>query len=189
MSDAVGVRSSVGPDTTPDHTWEGCTSATLLIWYIKSMVVKATFGAGCFWHVEEIFLQTPGVMDTKVGYTGGHMHDPSYRDVCTDRTGHAEAVQVEYDPERISYDKLLEIFWRNHDPTTPNRQGPDIGTQYRSAIFCHSPEQERQAHQSARALNESGRLRAPVVTQIVQAGQFYKAEEYHQRYFRKMGMA
>lgn len=151
--------------------------------------MKATFGAGCFWHVEEVFLRTPGVVGTRVGYTGGRTEDPTYMDVCTDRTGHAEAVEVEYDPDRISYDDLLGVFWNNHNPTTPNRQGPDVGTQYRSVIFYHSPEQETGAKRSMKALNESGQLQRPVVTQIVPAGQFYKAEEYHQRYFRKMGMA
>lgn len=150
--------------------------------------VKATFGAGCFWHVEAMFARVPGVTGTSVGYAGGALEDPTYEQVCTDRTGHAEAVQVEYDPERVSYGRLLEVFWGGHDPTTPNRQGPDVGTQYRSVIFCHSAEQERIARESARAVAESGRFSAPIVTQIVDAPAFYRAEEYHQRYFEKNGV-
>lgn len=150
--------------------------------------MKATFGAGCFWHVEELFRRLPGVTGTAVGYTGGHTVDPTYGDVCTDKTGHVEAVQVEYDPNVIAYGQLLDVFWRNHDPTTPNRQGPDVGTQYRSAIFFHSEEQERQARRSKEELDSSHKLSAPVVTQILPAPKFYLAEEYHQRYFEKMGM-
>lgn len=148
--------------------------------------MKATFGAGCFWHVEEVFRRTSGVKDTAVGYTGGRTADPTYQDVCTDRTGHAEAVQVEYDPEAVTFDELLDIFWRNHNPTTPNRQGPDIGTQYRSAIFFHSEEQREQALKSKNVLESSGHLGAPVVTEIALAPKFYRAEEYHQRYIDKM---
>lgn len=150
--------------------------------------MKATFGAGCFWHVEAMFGSVPGVTGTSVGYAGGSVRDPSYEQVCTDRTGHAEAVQVEYDPERVSYEKLLEVFWAGHDPTTPNRQGPDVGTQYRSVIFCHSEGQERAARESARALAESGRFPRPIVTQIESAPEFYRAEEYHQKYLEKSGM-
>jgi len=150
--------------------------------------MKATFGAGCFWHVEEIFRRAPGVMDAKVGYTGGRTKDPTYQDVCTDQTGHAEAVQVEYDPAKITFKELLEIFWSNHNPTTPNRQGPDIGTQYRSAIFYHTSEQMSEAKESMRAHEEKNTFHAPIVTEIVPATQFYKAEEYHQRYFEKQGM-
>ena len=148
--------------------------------------MKATFGAGCFWHVEELFRRLPGVIDTKVGYTGGHVKNPTYQEVCTDRTGHAEAVQVEYDPDKISYEDLLGVFWRNHDPTTPNRQGPDIGSQYRSVIFFHSKEQEDIARISKRELEKSAKFSRPIVTEIMPATEFYPAEEYHQRYFEKM---
>jgi peptide-methionine (S)-S-oxide reductase len=151
--------------------------------------MKATFAAGCFWGVEELFRNTPGVLSTQVGYTGGHTQNPTYKEVCTDRTGHAEAVEIEYDPERISYEELLEIFWANHDPTTLNRQGPDIGTQYRSAIFYHSPEQKAAAIASKQALEQSGRFRRPIVTEIVPAGPFYRAEEYHQQYLAKRGLS
>jgi peptide-methionine (S)-S-oxide reductase len=150
--------------------------------------MKATFGAGCFWHVEEVFAKTLGVVGTAVGYIGGHTDSPTYQDVCTNRTGHVEAVQVEYDQDRVSFEDLLDIFWGNHNPTTPNRQGPDVGTQYRSAIFFHSPEQEALARRSRETLDASGKLPAPVVTQIVPATAFYRAEEYHQRYFKKMGL-
>ena len=150
--------------------------------------MKATFGAGCFWHVEEIFRKAPGVMDARVGYTGGRTNNPTYQDVCTDQTGHAEAVQVEYDPAKIAFKELLEIFWRNHNPTTPNRQGPDIGTQYRSAIFYHSEEQKAEANESKKVHEEKDTFHAPIVTEIVPATQFYEAEEYHQRYFEKQGM-
>lgn len=151
--------------------------------------MKATFGAGCFWHVEHIFANTKGVTSTAVGYTGGHVEGPSYEEVCTDRTGHAEAVQVEYDPDQVSYDDLLGVFWSNHDPTTPNRQGPDVGIQYRSAVFCHNDGQRLAAEKSRDALARSGRYRGPIVTEIVPAAPFYRAEEYHQRYFAKRGIA
>ena len=127
-------------------------------------------------------------MGTAVGYIGGHTDNPTYQDVCTNRTGHVEAVQVEYDQDRVSFEDLLDIFWGNHNPTTPNRQGPDVGTQYRSVIFFHSPEQEALARRSRETLDASGRLPAPAVTQIVPATAFYRAEEYHQRYFKKMGL-
>lgn len=148
---------------------------------------KATFAAGCFWGVEERFRQTSGVIATRVGYTGGYLENPSYRDVCTGQTGHAEAVEVTYDPEQVSYEQLLEIFWTGHDPTTLNRQGPDVGTQYRSAIFYHSPEQEAAARDSKAALEHSGRHRRAIVTQIVPASTFYQAEDYHQQYLAKRG--
>lgn len=148
----------------------------------------ATFGAGCFWGVESAFRQIPGVTDVKVGYEGGSLVNPSYRDVCTDRTGHAEVVQVEFDPAKVSYDRLLDAFWNMHDPTTLNRQGPDVGTQYRSVIFTHSPEQEAAAKASVAKLSASGRFKRPIVTQIVPAATFYPAEEYHQRYFEKQGI-
>lgn len=150
---------------------------------------KATFAAGCFWGVEETFRQTPGVVSTMVGYTGGTTKDPTYREVCTDTTGHAEAVLVEYDPTRVTYDQLLEIFWANHNPTTLNRQGPDTGSQYRSAIFYHNAEQERAARASMERLEKSGKWKRPIVTQIVPAATFYKAEEYHQQYLAKRGLA
>ncbi len=152
-------------------------------------MATATFAAGCFWGVEATFGQIEGVTRTEVGYTGGSTENPSYKDVCTDRTGHAEAVQVEYDPDKVSYDQLLDVFWANHDPTTPNRQGPDVGSQYRSAIFFHSPDQEAEAKASKEALDKSGRFRRPIVTQIVPAATFYPAEEYHQKYLEKRGLA
>ncbi len=150
---------------------------------------KATFAAGCFWGVESVFEQVPGVIGTRVGYAGGATESPSYEDVCSGRTGHAEAVEVAFDPARVGYDDLLRIFWMNHDPTTPNRQGPDVGTQYRSVVFVHSDEQERAARRSKEELEASGRHRRPVVTEIVPAGRFWEAEEYHQKYFSRRGMA
>ncbi len=154
----------------------------------ESQVEQATFGAGCFWGVEEEFRQLPGVIDTKVGYMGGTLENPTYRDVCTDRTGHAEVVQVAFDPTKISYAQLLETFWNAHDPTTLNRQGPDFGSQYRSAIFFHSSEQEAEAKRSLEALQKSGRFKRAVVTKIEPAQKFYVAEEYHQRYLQKQGL-
>jgi len=150
---------------------------------------KATFAAGCFWGVEATFRQLPGVISTRVGYTGGQLPNPTYKDVCTDRTGHAEAVEVEYDPAKISYEQLLNVFWENHDPTQLNRQGPDWGTQYRSAIFFHTPEQESAAKASKEVLGKSGRLSKPIVTRIVPATTFYEAEDYHQQYLEKRGLA
>src|SRR5919108_5084568 len=152
-------------------------------------MAKATFAAGCFWGVETTFRQLPGVNSTRVGYTGGNFPNPTYKDVCTDRTGHAEAVEVDYDPAEISYDKLLDVFWENHDPTQLNRQGPDWGTQYRSAVFFHSPEQEAAAKASKEALEKSGRFPKKIVTQIVPATTFYQAEDYHQQYLEKRGLA
>ena len=149
----------------------------------------ATFGAGCFWGVEETFRQIPGVVDTAVGYLGGQTNNPTYQDVCTDETGHAEVVQVAYDPARVSYEQLLNTFWESHDPTTLNRQGPDIGTQYRSAIFFHSPEQERVARASKEKMQASGKFRRPIVTEITPASAFYRAEEYHQKYLAKRGVS
>ncbi len=148
---------------------------------------KATFAAGCFWGVEAEFRAVPGVVATRVGYIGGTTENPTYREVCSHTTGHAEAVEVEFDPAVVSYERLLEVFWDCHDPTTLNRQGPDVGTQYRSAIFCHTPEQERAARASKERLEESGRLRRTIVTQIVPATTFWCAEEYHQRYHEKQG--
>ncbi|HKY62301.1 MAG TPA: peptide-methionine (S)-S-oxide reductase MsrA [bacterium] len=150
---------------------------------------KAIFAAGCFWGVEETFRRLPGVIDTAVGYTGGETDNPTYKEVCTDRTGHAEAVQVEYDPEKISYDRLLEVFWANHDPTTKDRQGPDIGSQYRSAIYFFNPEQEKTARASKEALSASGKFRRPIVTEITPAATFFRAEDYHQRYLEKRGLS
>jgi peptide-methionine (S)-S-oxide reductase len=147
----------------------------------------ATFGAGCFWQVEVEFRNVPGVLDTAVGYMGGTLSDPTYRDVCTDRTGHAEAVQVEYDPARVTYEELLEAFWRVHNPTTKNRQGWDFGSQYRSAIFFQDAEQEAAALASRQRAQPL--LRRPIVTEITPAGTFWRAEEYHQRYLEKRGLA
>ena len=147
---------------------------------------RATFAAGCFWGVEASFRALPGVVDAQVGYTGGTLPNPTYHDVCTDRTGHAEALEITFDPAKISYEKLLDHFWQMHDPTTPNRQGPDFGTQYRSAIFFHSPEQEKAARASRERWQE--RFRQPIVTEIVSATTFYRAEEYHQRYLEKKGL-
>ena len=149
--------------------------------------MKATFAAGCFWHVEDLFRKVKGVRSATSGYTGGTMPSPSYEDVCTDRTGHAEAVQVEYDPEQISYAELLKVFWENHNPTTLNRQGPDAGTQYRSAIFYHDLEQEKTAKKSMKNLQES-MPEKKIVTEITPAKEFFKAEEYHQKYIEKQGL-
>lgn len=148
---------------------------------------NATFGAGCFWGVEEAFRQVPGVIEVTVGYAGGILENPTYSDVCSGRTGHAEVVQVEYDPERVSYDRLLDTFWELHDPTTLNRQGPDVGSQYRSAIFTHDDDQRAAAVASKERLQATGRHRRPIVTEITPAPRFYRAEEYHQRYHQKHG--
>ena len=150
---------------------------------------KATFGAGCFWGIEVKFRQIPGVTDAAVGYAGGKFENPTYEDVCTDRTGHAEVVQVTFDPAKVGYKQLLEVFWGSHDPTTLNRQGPDHGTQYRSVIFFHSPEQEAAARASKEKQQASGRFKKPIVTEIARASMFYRAEEYHQRYLEKRGLA
>jgi peptide-methionine (S)-S-oxide reductase len=148
---------------------------------------KATFGAGCFWGVEVAFRNVPGVTDTAVGYMGGTVANPTYEQVCTDRTGHAEVVQVEYGPDEVSYEQLLDTFWEEHDPTQMNRQGPDVGSQYRSVVFFHTPEQQEQA------LASKARIQAqsadPVVTEIEPAGDFWRAEEYHQQYLVKRGVA
>ena len=149
---------------------------------------KATFGAGCFWGVEEEFRKIPGVLDAAVGYAGGTMDNPTYRDVCTDRTGHAEVVEVDFDPSVVSYDRLLDVFWNAHDPTQVNRQGPDVGTQYRSVIFTHSPDQESTARASRDRLDQSGRFRRPIATQIEPAPKFWRAEDYHQQYLAKRGL-
>jgi len=150
---------------------------------------KATFGAGCFWHVEEAFRHVPGVSSTAVGFMGGSTKEPSYKEVCTGRTGHAEVVFIEYDPEVISYDDLLKIFWEVHDPTSLNRQGPDIGHQYRSVIFYYSDGQKEKAGASKEALRGSGKYGSNIVTEIVPAMDFFMAEEYHQQYLEKRGLS
>jgi peptide-methionine (S)-S-oxide reductase len=149
----------------------------------------AVFGAGCFWGVESAFRAVEGVVDVAVGYAGGTVPKPNYRTVCSGKTGHAEVVQVEYDPARVSFEQLLEVFWQIHDPTTLNRQGPDFGTQYRSIVFYSDEHERKAAEESKRRLDESGKLGRPVVTQIVPAAEFYRAEEYHQRYYERMGIA
>ncbi|MBI4145501.1 peptide-methionine (S)-S-oxide reductase MsrA [Candidatus Woesearchaeota archaeon] len=145
----------------------------------------ATFAAGCFWHVQWSFDQVKGVVSTRVGYTGGHTVNPSYDDVCSDATGHAEAVEITFDPSKVSYGQLLDVFWKEHDPTTPNRQGPDVGSQYRSAIFYHNDSQRKTAERSRDAHQKTSDKR--IVTEIVKSGPFYAAEEYHQKYFQKTG--
>lgn len=186
---AVGVLSSclagcgadaMGPIASADEKGE--------VINMETTREKATFGAGCFWGVEAAFRQVNGVTATTVGYEGGAFNNPSYRDVCTDRTGHAEVVQVEYDPAQVSYDQLLEVFWNNHDPTARNRQGPDVGTQYRSVIFYHTPEQEKAAMASKQRQQQSGRYKRPVVTEILPAMTFWRAEDYHQQYLEKRGL-
>jgi peptide-methionine (S)-S-oxide reductase len=151
--------------------------------------MKATFGAGCFWCVEDIFRTTPGVTATAVGYGGGHTKNPTYEEVCTDETGHAELVQVEFDPNVLSYEKLLNVFWNSHDPTQLNKQGPDIGTQYRSVIFCHDSEQQKIAQESKQRLDQSGKFGKKIATQVLPAPEFYRAEEYHQKYYVKCGIS
>lgn len=153
------------------------------------MTEKATFAAGCFWGVEAEFRMVPGVVATAVGYEGGSRDNPTYKEVCSGRTGHAEAVEVEFDPDRVTYEQLLTVFWENHDPTQVDRQGPDVGTQYRTAIFFHSPEQEKAATISKDDLEASGRFRRPVATGIVPSIGFWKAEDYHQQYLEKRGLA
>lgn len=150
---------------------------------------KASFAAGCFWGVEAAFRQVKGVLSTTVGYSGGTLANPTYEDVCSHTTGHAETVLVEFDPAVVSYDQLLEAFWNCHDPTQLNRQGPDVGSQYRSVIFYHTPEQQAAAEASKDRLAQSGKYRRPIVTQIVPAATFYRAEEYHQQYLEKRGEA
>jgi peptide-methionine (S)-S-oxide reductase len=152
-------------------------------------MATATFGAGCFWGVEAAFRNTEGVTATAVGYEGGHADDPSYEQVCSHTTGHAEVVQVEYDPQQVGYEQLLDVFWSEHDPTQLNRQGPDVGDQYRSVIFVHDEDQEKAARASLEAEERSGRHRRPIVTQIVPAETFWKAEDYHQQYLEKRGLA
>ena len=151
-------------------------------------MAKATFAAGCFWGVEDAFRQVKGVRSTTVGYTSGTKVNPSYQEVCTGTTGHAEAVEVDYNPDEVSYRELLAIFWKSHDPTTLNRQGPDFGTQYRSAIFFHDADQEKAARDSKAVLEKEGVFRRPIVTHIQKPAPFYRAEEYHQQYFEKQGI-
>lgn len=150
---------------------------------------KATFGAGCFWHVEEAFRHLKGVLSTTVGYIGGTLKNPSYEDICSDKTGHAEAVEITYDSKIITYEELLNVFWDIHDPTTKNQQGPDVGTQYRSAIFYHTLAQKTAAERSKETLEQSGKYRKKIVTEITKAPVFYPAEEYHQHYLAKHGLA
>jgi peptide-methionine (S)-S-oxide reductase len=169
-----------GVDTSPLANSQESTS-------LPMQTEKATFAAGCFWGVEEAFRQLPGVVRTAVGYTGGHAPNPTYELVCSDRTGHAEAVEIEYDPAQVTYEDLLALFFKLHDPTTKNRQGPDVGSQYRSAIFYHSDEQRQAAEAAKFSLQASGKFHRPIVTQIVPATDFYRAEEYHQQYFAKSG--
>lgn len=152
-------------------------------------MAKATFAAGCFWGVEAAFRRIPGVLGTRVGYIGGKTVNPTYKEVCTDTTGHAEAVEVDYDPAKTPYASLLKVFWENHNPTQVNRQGPDFGTQYRTAIFFHSPEQEAEARASKEGLEKSKTFSAKIATQIVPAEAFYEAEDYHQQYLEKRGLA
>ncbi len=152
------------------------------------MSEKATFGAGCFWGVEATFREIPGVLEAASGYAGGHLDNPTYKDVCTDRTGHAEVVELDFDPERVSYEDLVKAFFALHDPTQVNRQGPDHGTQYRTVIFTHSPEQVEVAQRVKKELGASGKYRKPIATEIVPATTFWKAEEYHQRYLEKRGL-
>jgi peptide-methionine (S)-S-oxide reductase len=153
------------------------------------MTEKATFGAGCFWGVEATFRQITGVTSTAVGYEGGTMENPTYKDVCNDTTGHAEVVEIEYDPTVVSYETLLDTFWNNHNPTTRNRQGSDVGTQYRSVIFYHTPEQQQVAQASRERVARSSQFGRPIVTEIVPAATFYRAEDYHQQYLEKRGLA
>jgi len=153
------------------------------------MTEIATFAAGCFWGVEAKLRMIPGVVDAEVGYSNGNTENPTYKDVCSDQTGHAEVVQVTFDPTKVSYQTLVEAFWQMHDPTQMNRQGPDFGSQYRSAIFTHSPEQAAIAKKSKADLEASKKFHRPVATEITPAGTFYRAEEYHQRYLEKRGMA
>lgn len=148
---------------------------------------KATFAAGCFWGVEAVFRQINGVISTQVGYTGGAMDNPTYEDVCTDETGHAEAVEITYDPDKVSYEKLLDVFWNNHNPTQSNRQGPDVGTQYRSAIFYHNEKQKKASQKSLK--EQQKKYKDKIATEIKSSSKFYKAEEYHQQYLEKRGLS
>ena len=155
----------------------------------NSKLETATFGAGCFWDVEDTYMDVEGVKETTVGFMGGHVESPTYENVCTDKTGHAEVTQVKYDPDEVSYEDLLKVFWGNHDPTTIDRQGPDVGSQYRSVIFFHTPEQEKLARESKKKMDKSNKFNEHIVTEISQAEEFYKAEEYHQKYVQKQGLS
>ena len=154
----------------------------------KTKTELATFAAGCFWGIEALFSKVKGVVNTAAGYTGGNTKNPTYGQICTDLTGHAEAVQVEFEPSKVSYESLLDVFWNCHNPTTQNRQGFDIGTQYRSAIFYHNKKQKEAAIKSKEKLEKSGKLKSKIATEIVPASEFYKAEEYHQNYYEKKGI-
>lgn len=154
----------------------------------KNNLEKATFGAGCFWGVEETYRSLPGVVETLVGYTGGHVDNPTYEDVCNGGTGHAEALEITFDNTKVGFEDLLRIFWKSHNPTTKNQQGPDIGHQYRSAVFYHSELQRQLAESTRDELDKSGKYKNPVVTEIVPAAKFWSAEEYHQKYLMKRGM-
>lgn len=154
---------------------------------MEKKIEKATFAAGCFWGVEEAFRKIPGVIETEVGYAGGHTENPTYKEVTSGKTGHAESVRIKYNPEEVSYQKLLDIFWSIHNPTTKDRQGPDVGSNYRSIIFYHTPEQKKLATEQKQALYRSGKFRDPVVTEILPAAKFWRAEEYHQKYYNKGG--
>jgi len=182
------VNPPSSPDTPPDTPLAGQAGRATPGAGGAAPTEVATFAAGCFWGVEARFRAVPGVVNAMVGYTGGHTEHPTYNDVCTGTTGHAEAVQVTYDPNAVTYEQLLAVFWAGHDPTTPNRQGPDVGSQYRSAIFFHSPDQEKAARDSKEQVAASGTFgQKPVVTEIVPATTFWQAEEYHQRYNEKHG--
>lgn len=183
---AIAVLSAGCPAATSPKQAEAA-SATKLVEGVENMEV-ATFAAGCFWGVEADFRDMDGVVDAAVGYCGGHTDKPTYKEVCGGKTGHAEAVQVQYDPSKVSYDALLDLFWKNHNPTTLNRQGPDVGDQYRSAVFYHTPEQAALAKASKEKLAKSGVHSRPIVTEIAAAATFYRAEDYHQRYLEKRGL-
>ena len=175
-----------GENFTPENT-RHCVNSISVRFIADSVLHTATFGAGCFWGVEELFRTVDGVYATEVGYIGGQKENPTYEEVCTDQTGHAEVVQISYDSKRVSYQQLLELFWENHNPTTLNKQGPDSGSQYRSAIFYHSDEQKDIANKSLKELESKGTFDDPIVTEITPASIFYKAEEYHQKYLFKKG--
>lgn len=182
----VLVLGMLGCDTSPTDASERVEEPAKEESDVKTE--KAMFGAGCFWGVETTFRKVPGVVDVAVGYAGGETENPTYEEICNDETGHAEVVQVEYDPSKVTYQKLLEVFFENHDPTTLNRQGPDWGTQYRSAIFFYDAEQERLARGEKQRRDESGEYVGPIVTEITAAAPFWRGEEYHQRYFEKKGV-
>ncbi len=181
-SASLGFAPASTPDAAQKSDPEEATTS-------EKKFARATFGAGCFWGVEAAFRQLEGVSDTAVGYMGGTLENPTYQQVCTDKTNHAEVVQVDYEPGKVTYEQLLEVFWDNHDPTTLNRQGPDVGTQYRSVIFYHNEKQKETAEASKARLEISGKSKKPIVTEITPASTFYRAEEYHQRYLEKRGLA